>query len=290
MNQINCLLPGGYIDENGTINKHVVFTPLNGRAEALVAETRPGPALVTKVLSHSVLEIGAHTPSEELLRSLLVADRQYLLLKLREATFGSRIQAVLYCPQLSCGNKMDIDFMVDDIPIEVPADVKPGYAVQVATEDGQYEVRFRLPNGSDQEALAQLLAENRDKEAAAALLQRCIGQIGSNGSGSSDRIEQLSPRAIAEIEEAMAAAAPRIELTMEGSCPECGQPFAIPFDLERFVMQELHTSQDQLYREVHYLAYYYHWSESEIMEMSRAKRRLYIDMLSGELEKMNYAV
>ena len=42
-----------------------------------------------------------------------------------------------------------------------------------------------------------------------------------------------------------------------------------------------------LYREVHYLAYHYHWSESEIMAMTRDKRHTYIDVLADEIDGLN---
>jgi hypothetical protein len=50
------------------------------------------------------------------------------------------------------------------------------------------------------------------------------------------------------------------------------------------------SNRDLLYREVHYLAYHYHWSEQEIMSMSQAKRRQYIAVLAEEIEKLNDAI
>ena len=47
----------------------------------------------------------------------------------------------------------------------------------------------------------------------------------------------------------------------------------VPFDLHRFFFGELRTDSDLLYRQVHYLAYHYHWGESEIMAMPRDKRQ-----------------
>jgi hypothetical protein len=49
-------------------------------------------------------------------------------------------------------------------------------------------------------------------------------------------------------------------------------------------------SGDMLYREIHYLAYHYHWSEREIMDMTRDKRRKYIEVLADEIERLNNAL
>ena len=85
----------------------------------------------------------------------------------------------------------------------------------------------------------------------------------------------------------MERVAPRVELNMDAGCAECGRAFLVPFDLQRFFFGELRTDSDLLYREVHYLAYHYHWSEREIMAMPRDKRHTYIDVLADEIERLN---
>ena len=298
MDQITCLLPGGYLDEQGTRHQYVELTPLNGRVEALVASSPRGPALVTQLLSHCIQCIGAVAPSTAIIGQLLVADRQYLLLKLRQATLGSQTFMTLSCPQPSCGHKMDVDFMIDDVPVAIPAAIKPCYSMELslaaafvdANSETQRTIVFRLPNGTDQEVLAPLLAESRDEEAATLLLQRCIQRLGPQQEPDQEQISRLSALARWEIEQAIEATAPRVELMMEGECPECAYPFAAPFDLETFFFGELGASINLLYREVHYLAYHYHWSEREIMDMPRAKRRRYIEVLADEIERMNHAI
>jgi hypothetical protein len=61
----------------------------------------------------------------------------------------------------------------------------------------------------------------------------------------------------------------------------------VPFDLQRFFFGELRTDSELLYRQVHYLAYHYHWAEPEIMAMPRTKRQKYIELLAGEIERLN---
>ena len=85
----------------------------------------------------------------------------------------------------------------------------------------------------------------------------------------------------------MRQAAPTVEREIEAACAECRRTFTTPFDLHRFFFGELRTDNELLYQEVHYLAYHYHWSEAEIMAMPRDKRARYIDVLAGEIERMN---
>jgi len=42
---------------------------------------------------------------------------------------------------------------------------------------------------------------------------------------------------------------------------------------------------NKLYRDVHYLALHYHWSEDEIMSMTISKRKRYIEILEDELRE-----
>lgn len=298
MDTLSALLPGGYVDKGGEVHRKVELIPLTGREEELLAANRlrDSAALVTVVLSRCVQRIGTMSPvPKELARSLLIADRQYLLLKLREATFGSQVRANIFCPWPDCGKRVAINFSINDIPIRESEDKGPTYTVmlspEIAGELGEEErqITFRLPNGADQETVSPLLAEN-EALALTKLLGRCIQRIGCLTNPGEDVISQLSPTARLAIEQQMEKVAPKVELTMDVQCHECSREFAVPFDLHRFFFGEMRTSGDLLYREVHYLAYHYHWSEREIMEMTRNKRHKYIEVLADEIERLNNAV
>ncbi len=312
MNLLRCQLPGGLFDTAGVRQREAELAELNGRAELLLSEQTMSdlPTLTTLLLSQVLRRINSLTVENHdqtavaLARSLLVADRHYLLLKLREATVGDHIQLTIVCPQPTCQAKIDIDFRTSEIPVKEGDPAGPCYSIllsPLAAQESRLiqaeaadlharQILFRLPNGADQEALAPILAVD-EAQAAHLLLQRCIQRIGTHaGPPTSAEIAQLSPQAQTEIELAMEAAAPQVALTMEGECPECGQAFVRPFDLASHFLQELCRGADLLYREVHYLAYHYHWSEREIMEMPKAKRRKYIRVLADEIERINDAI
>lgn len=300
MDQIIYTLPGGYVDEAGVVHRSVELVPLSGRQEEFLADSEnPASAVsVTTILSDCIQRIGTISPvSREIIRSLLVADRQYLLLKLREVTFGHRVQVTISCPWQDCNKRIDIDFSIQDIPVIESDNKGPTHKMKLSPEaafigdDGKRyrEVIFRLPNGGDQEIISPLVYEN-ETEASAMLLERCVQSIGPLKCPRNKLISRLSPIGRMEIERQMEMVAPRVELTMEGDCPECGREFEVPFDLQSFLFGELRLSKDLLYREVHYLAYHYHWSERDIMDMPRDKRRKYIEILADEIERLNNAV
>lgn len=291
-------LPGGYSDAAGALHREVELLPLSGREEELLADRRrPGSAaLVTQVISRCVRRIGTISPlSEAVARDLLVADRQYLLLILRQATFGDLVQATLTCPWPGCGARFDISFNLSDVPVVESVDKGPAYQTLLSPEaldgasEAQREVCFRLPTGADQEVLAALVAEN-EAAALTLLLARCVLAIGGQASHDGALTQHLTPRARQEIEQAMQAISPQVDLTMDLKCHECQRAFQVPFDLQSFFFGELRISRELLYREVHYLAYHYHWSEDEIMAFPREKRRAYIEVLADEIERLNNAV
>ncbi len=293
-----CKLPGGYIDEEGIVHQETELTPLSGREEELLARNMgngESASQLTIVLSRCVKRIGKIAPvSEKITRNLLIADRQFLLLELKKLTFGNKIQATFFCPWPECGSKMDIDFSINDIPVKESKDKGPSYHMDLSpdaafTNNGEKkftEIIFRLPNGGDQEVISPIVHQNEGL-AFSMLLNRCIQKIGPYEQPKEEHIYQLSPRARREIEQQMEAVSPKVELTMTATCPECKREFDAPFDLHKFFFGELQTSLNLLYREIHYLAYYYHWSEKEIMEMPREKRYRHIEVLSEEIERMN---
>jgi hypothetical protein len=294
------LLPGGYRDPNGELHREVELVPLSGHAEERLAEGTPSTnaATLTALLSRCVRRLGTISPvSDDIVRCLLIADRHYLFLKLREVTFGDHVQATVQCPWDACRKKVDIDFSLHDIPVRESAEKGPLYTRELSPEavcsnasGEQYrEVVFRLPNGEDQEAIAHMVEDN-EAQALILLLARCIRRLGPLHDPGPEVIHGLSPLARAEIERHMEVVAPHVDLTLVASCPECDREFTVPFDLQGFFLAECQTSRDLLYREVHYLAYHYHWSEQEILALPREKRRTYIAILAAELRRVSHAI
>ena len=289
------MLPGGYWDSAGILHREFELAVLTGREEELLAQTRrtESASLVSAVLSRSVRRLGNISPfTESDAGRMLVADRHYLLLKLRQITFGDVVRADLFCPWAECGRRISLEFNVDDVPVEEPAERAPYYTVTLSRQamdeedEALREVGFRLPNGADQEAVTPMLASN-EAEALTALLGRAIQRIGPCAPPSIETVAALSPMARAEIEAAMQRVAPKVELNIETGCSECGRSFLVPFDVQRFFFGELRTDSELLYRQVHYLAYHYHWGEGEIMAMPRNRRQSYVELLADEIERLN---
>jgi hypothetical protein len=271
-------LPGGYWDDDGRLHRSFELSALTGREEELLLTAGSGretASLVTAVLSHCLVSLGELSPvPSSVVRSLLVGDRQYLLLRLRQLTFGDSVRANLLCPWRDCGARVSATFSLSAVPVMSPTERAPTFTVPLLDSS----VTFRLPTGADQEELSALATTN-EAEALTRLLARCVLSPAAD----------LPSSARAELEDHMARLAPHVEQTMEVACVECGRTFLAPFDIHRYLLGELRTDRELLYQEVHYLAFHYHWSETEIMAMPRDKRRTYIELLGDAIEVLNGA-
>ena len=260
-----CNLPGGLVLDDGRRLGRAELRPLTGREEEWVTQHAGTPSahLATKLLSACFVRLEDVPVSSEIVGKLLVGDRDYLILQLRRMTLGDRFAAVFSCP--ACKRAMDVEFLAQDILIEP----RP-QNVATYTWQGERVVRYRLPNGADQEAVADL----SPSEAVEVLLARCVIDDGGLPLSAEERDALIAD---------MEAHAPQIDLELDLSCPECGHSFTTPFDCTSFFFSEIRAHSRHLMREVHYLALHYHWSESEILNLQRDRRRGYLALLNETL-------
>jgi hypothetical protein len=263
-------LPGGLILDDRHRLESAVLRPLTGRDEEWLAAhpTTPSAIAVTRILTSCLVRIGDSKPTEKLVQRLLVGDRDFLILQLRRITLGNEFQVVFPCSK--CGNKMDVLFGADAVPVTVRPQTRAEYSIQLGLGGKGSAVRFRLPCGADQEAVVRLEPER----AVDLLLDRCI--LGNDG-GSLSSAEREA------VGEAMEELAPQVDLDLDLACPDCGSRSLAPFDTTTFFLNEMRISSGQLLREIHSLAFYYHWSQAEILGLRRDRRRTYLGLLSEAL-------
>jgi len=286
------VLPGGLWVE-GVCHKDADLRPLTGEDEAFLLEegALSLAAKTTAILFRCLTRLGSlDTITMEMVGSLSVGDREALLLNLRRLTLGDRMQCVLRCPELSCGEVMDLDLRASRFLLPPYNRSQECYEAAISEDEELYCVTFRLPNGAYQEAAAYL--SQSDPEAAAnMLLNRCIKQVTIKGGEGEvlmrkeDILIDWQPSQREQISMAMAEVDPQAEIRLNLSCPSCGHSFSAIFDTATFFFQEISRRINRLYEEVHWLAFYYHWSEAEIMGMTSKKRLMYLDFLSDTLSR-----
>lgn len=221
----------------------------------------------TALLTRCLTRLGPLSPvPRETVRALAVGDREALLLQLRRLTLGDPIECVLSCANPDCGEKMDLDLKVSDLLLPPYSHAQEWYEKTITENGNAYRVRFRLPNGADLEAAAPL-AFGDVREAANLVLQRCVEEVNVEG-GNKLSTGALPHTVVRSLPQAMADLDPQAEIQLDLTCPACGASFGVLFDPADYLFRELSAERMDIYREVHLLAYYYHWSESEIMAMT----------------------
>jgi hypothetical protein len=275
-------IPGGYWAEGACWREAHLREPTGEDHRVLAEEARSRlPAeWATEVLTRCATRLGPPGPvTREAVRSLSVGDREALLLHLRRMTAGDRLRCVVTCPRPDCAETLDLDLKVSDLLFPPSLEAKSRHEAVLGAGGAACLVRFRLPTGGDQEAVAGL-ARTDLAAAVEALLMRCV-----ESAERSDGLPtpQLPPEVVAQLPAKMAELDPQAELTFQVTCAACGSTFDTLFDAASYLLQEVESAARTLYHEVHFLAYHYHWSPSEILGLSARERRRFLELLADEL-------
>jgi hypothetical protein len=193
-------LPGGYIHPaDGRLYVDADVRELTGADEEALAKPEVTKSLgrfTQLLLQRGVTRIGPfENPNNNLLGSLLVGDRETLLIAIRQATYGTNLEMSVDCP--ACVEKLDLQYDISkDIPIK-PMEDPFNRSFIYTTKDGR-DIIANLAVGTDQEFI--LNASNKSvPELNTLLLSRCLfdkagvplGIEGVRALGISDRRELL---------------------------------------------------------------------------------------------------
>ncbi len=277
-------LPGGFW-KDGVRFQEAVVRPLVGRDEAaLLAAERSlsRPEWTTEVLSRCLESLG---PLDSVdagpARSLTIGDREALLLHVRRLTLGNLLPAVINCG--ACGEKMDLELSVEELLLPPDPHDTPVHEMMIEADGKRFDVGFRLPTGGDQEAVSAV-AKDSPGEAAGLLLHRCADYV--HDDQGNEVAESSWPDGLVDaLSDQMERLDPQAELRINAQCPFCDHPFSLLFDTAAYFSKEMSGRKERFYREVHTLAFYYHWSESEIMHLTLRERNRYIELINETLSR-----
>lgn len=180
-------LPGGLVLPDGTVRKDARVRELNGEDEEALAKASGNLLRFTRTLLGAVEEVGGETATKEIIRDLLVGDREALVLGIRRATFGNDVTFEQFrCP--GCGDSLDITVdlaTLDTKELEDPSKRE----FEVALRSGVAIVR--LATGADQEAVMDM-GNATGAEENTLLLSRCVISIdGKKVNNAREPVKQL---------------------------------------------------------------------------------------------------
>jgi len=275
--QVVTTLPNGYW-EGGALWREARLREPTGNDQIFLMEACAELLPVhwaTELLARCVVKLGPKQATRDAVRSLTIGDREALLLQLRRLMLGDRLACVISCP--GCKEKLDLEIDITDILQPASDAMDHEHELTIERESGETTtVRFRLPEGTDQETVASLALT--DVEAAAdLLLRRCILSVSNGGEVTDELHEPLAAR-MSELDS-------QAEINVMANCDACGGSFSLIFDAATFFLQELEAQFQRLYREVHLLAFHYHWGLADILNLSGSERRKFLELLDRELSR-----
>ena len=237
------LLPGGVLDSRGQCFQTVMVRQLTGRDEELLADRRYSNTAqqVTDFLAQVLVEVpGLDKPvTRELVAEMLIGDRDYLLLRLRQICLGDQVEQVMKCAVPACGKKADVEFLISELPVRRAQAVQPFYEFDLSEplqkdDPRTAHVVLRLPAGRDLEAILDCKDVN-PALANTKLFARIVKRLGREGL-SEAAARELPMRTRLEISAFLARITPGPELKIEIQCPHCGSDMSYPFDLGSFFL------------------------------------------------------
>jgi len=283
MEAVTVCLPGG-LRISGDWHREAVLRPLDGHDEAFLLQhgcALSAASRTTRLLARFLCRLGSlPAVTSETIRSLTIGDREALLLHLRRLTFGETVSCMLACPD--CADRLDLDLRVTELLLPPYGDASDHHEASVTAGNVPYHIRFRLPNGADQEQAAISAAITPDA-AAMLVLRRCVQDITDARTG--EPVDDIPAELVDPVSDVMAKRDPQAEILLDLVCPACNAPFRTTFDIAEYFYRELLNREWDFYREVHLLAFHYHWSEAAILKLSRRTRSTYVELLSRALQE-----
>ncbi len=209
-----------------------------------------------------------------------VGRRDAALLDLFERLFGAAAPALADCPR--CAEPLETEVPIAAIRAPAPAETPDTFTL---TFDGG-TIFYRLPTAGDLAALGAAAPGGNAQAATIWLAHRCaLSVTEKDGTAPVAKETFLTDGALTALEaaiaEAVAAHDPQAEITLALDCPSCGFHWVAPFDIVEFLWRRLEGLVSGVLREVHILASAYGWSERDILALSPARRRRYLELIGA---------
>lgn len=204
--------------------------------------------------------------SEEQLLKLPLGQRDGLALRLRELLFGAQLTGLATCPL--CTEQLELTLEVADIKVKS----NPSIQEQLVLKLDGFDLEIRLPDSQD---VMLIETVSSVEQARSLLFKRCLLSVSRNGQACA--VDKLPEALLDKVEAAMSEADPQADVQLDLFCPACQHRWLTPFDIASFLWIEINAWARRVLNEVHLLAKAYAWREADILAMSPARRRFYLE-------------
>lgn len=258
LNELPCGVLVGEDGEEKRYDRTFSIQEMTGNVRKMIASRNVRTSLVKivdTVLEECVTGI-AGTEGKALrkgafLRSLLIGDRDFLLLKIRRESKGNLVIATMTCP--SCQEKLDVKIDLDQMDVyglkekDFMVDAQ-GRRIFVVNGDG-VEADFRFPDGHDQAAIVPLLRSN-PIEAQHRMYHRCLVRWKDKNGEKMEPFaynffDTLPIRMVDWVDEQFRFHMPGPEMETNITCEVCGAESLANMDSSDFLFPQTQTGKSR---------------------------------------------
>lgn len=212
--------------------------------------------------------------NDDIFKNLTIGDRITLLLNVRKITFGNILHCVAVCPL--CKQKISIDVDIDNL-IKTTNTSKISSASTINTK--KFKIKIRPLKTVDQRSIFYH-SDKKTSQLTEFLIRSCII------SSKPDLPQRLPDSVLSLICTSLEKIDPLVDIILGLHCPSCQNDFQTPFDVEKFILEEIYLRDTELENDIHKIAFYYHWNEDTILSLSMKKRQRYVDLVDDTLSGM----
>jgi hypothetical protein len=297
------------VDSNNSWLRQVELREITGHDEQLLAQTKSYPLpfrssfLLQSVLQNSNSDttlLNAKIDKRKFVQTLPQGDRVALILNIRKIVFGDRISCTAACS--SCKELLTFDLSVSELLEPMKADPKKEYPLLV---EG-YSIKIRPITGVDLELLILSSLEDDNNNNKTQENNGNISDVSETAkekkasnfdlNGMTEKLVRssitfsdpplpqiLSNDFIKAVSSKLEEIDPQANMVLELKCIACQNVFQTNFNAEQFILSEIDSRAKQLYREVHWIAFHYHWEENSILSLPLRRRKFYLELINKTL-------
>lgn len=205
------------------------------------------------------------------LARLPVGVRDARLLRLRQELFGDLLVCLTRCPR--CSTDLEFRLTASSLLEQEGGAEAGGHWLE---SDG-HRISYRLPDSTDLAALGSSGAAGQD--VARVLLTRCV--LEARGPHGVIGAHEVPQPVVERLSEEMERRDPLAAVWLDFECDACGHGWQDLLDVASLLWAEIDRHVASLLRDVHALASAYGWTESEVLRLSAARRRRYLEMIGA---------
>ncbi|MGW5673512.1 hypothetical protein ACWEV4_00175 [Streptomyces sp. NPDC003860] len=203
-------------------------------------------------------------PSPRSVADLPLSALNSLLLELRRDAFGPALPCTADCP--GCGESLDVTVASDEL---LPAGGGSAVVATATVVSYGRTVTYRALTGRDVRAV-----DPASPRARQALLRRSVLSVDPPTDELPDEVLEDVARHLADLD-------PGADSVLTVVCPQCEHRWDAALDLAEHLWTDVCGYAHRLLHDVHALARAFGWTEADVLAISPARRRFYLEASTG---------